>query len=206
MKFLNFFLFFRVIFALLDPDPDPDSLTWLNRDPIRIRIRNTDKRIVLLLVVRLPFSVFMLVMRTWIKNWFFIVFCCRGYRTVLYRMSPLNSLELSALLLVYSSNFWEIRFRYRAYVFSVAASGCLSWTPDPGSRIPYPVSPNPGIIKATDPGSGSAALYQYVHNYVAWQCDCAIFVKDCSNFFFSIHLTLFNYLYRRPSLLHPGHW
>jgi hypothetical protein len=31
-----------VIFALLDPDPDMDPLTWLNPDPIRIRIRNTD--------------------------------------------------------------------------------------------------------------------------------------------------------------------
>jgi len=35
MKFLNFFLLFWVIFALLDPDP----LTRLNPDPIRIRIR-----------------------------------------------------------------------------------------------------------------------------------------------------------------------
>ncbi len=34
---LNFFLFLWVIFALLDPDP----LTWLNPDPIRIRSRNT---------------------------------------------------------------------------------------------------------------------------------------------------------------------
>jgi hypothetical protein len=33
VKFLNFFQFLLVIFALLDPDP----LTWLNPDPIRIR-------------------------------------------------------------------------------------------------------------------------------------------------------------------------
>jgi hypothetical protein len=38
MKFLNFFLLF--IFALLNPNTDPDPLTWLNLDPIRIRIRN----------------------------------------------------------------------------------------------------------------------------------------------------------------------
>ncbi len=37
MKFLNFFLFLWVIFALLDPDP----LTWLNPNTIRIRIQNT---------------------------------------------------------------------------------------------------------------------------------------------------------------------
>ncbi len=37
MKFLNFFLFSLVIFALLDPEPDPNPLTWLNTDPIRIR-------------------------------------------------------------------------------------------------------------------------------------------------------------------------
>ncbi len=39
MKFLKLFLFLWVIFALQDPDP----LTWLNHDPIRIRIqiRNT---------------------------------------------------------------------------------------------------------------------------------------------------------------------
>jgi hypothetical protein len=37
MKFLNFFLFLWVIFALLDPDP----LIGLHPDPIRIRIRNT---------------------------------------------------------------------------------------------------------------------------------------------------------------------
>jgi hypothetical protein len=35
MKFPNFFLCLRVIFALLDPDTDP--LTWLNLDQIRIR-------------------------------------------------------------------------------------------------------------------------------------------------------------------------
>ncbi len=38
MKFLNFYLLLWVIFALLDPDPDP--LTRLNPDPIGIRIRN----------------------------------------------------------------------------------------------------------------------------------------------------------------------
>jgi hypothetical protein len=31
MKFLNFFLFWKVIFALLDPDPDP--ATQINADP-----------------------------------------------------------------------------------------------------------------------------------------------------------------------------
>ena len=31
-----------VIFALLDPDPDPDLLTRLNPDLIRIRVRNPD--------------------------------------------------------------------------------------------------------------------------------------------------------------------
>ncbi len=36
LKFLNFFLLLRVIFALLDPDP----LTRFNLDPIRIRMRN----------------------------------------------------------------------------------------------------------------------------------------------------------------------
>jgi hypothetical protein len=35
MKFITFFQFFCDIFALLDPDPDP--LTLLNPDPIRIR-------------------------------------------------------------------------------------------------------------------------------------------------------------------------
>ncbi len=37
MKFLNFFLFLWIIFALLEPDPvpEPDPLTWLNPDPIR---------------------------------------------------------------------------------------------------------------------------------------------------------------------------
>ncbi len=35
MKFLNFFLFTRVMFAL--PDPNPDPLTWLNTDPTWIR-------------------------------------------------------------------------------------------------------------------------------------------------------------------------
>jgi hypothetical protein len=37
MKFFNRFLFFWVIFALLDLDPG----TLLNPDPIRIRIHNT---------------------------------------------------------------------------------------------------------------------------------------------------------------------
>ncbi len=36
-KTWNFFLFLWFIFALLDPDPDPP--TWLNPDPIWIRIR-----------------------------------------------------------------------------------------------------------------------------------------------------------------------
>ncbi len=42
MKFLKFFLLLWVIFALLDPDPntDPDPLTRLNPDPVRIRICN----------------------------------------------------------------------------------------------------------------------------------------------------------------------
>ncbi len=35
MKLLKFFLFLWGFFALLDPDPD--QLTWLNLDPIRIR-------------------------------------------------------------------------------------------------------------------------------------------------------------------------
>ncbi len=35
---MDFFLLLWVIFALLDPDPDP--LTRLNSDPIGIRIRN----------------------------------------------------------------------------------------------------------------------------------------------------------------------
>ncbi len=35
MKFLNFFLFLWVIFALLDLDLDP--LTWLNPDPVQFR-------------------------------------------------------------------------------------------------------------------------------------------------------------------------
>jgi hypothetical protein len=38
MNFYNFFLLFWVIFALLDPDPDP--LPRLNPDPVMIRIRN----------------------------------------------------------------------------------------------------------------------------------------------------------------------
>jgi hypothetical protein len=44
VKFINCFLFFWVIFALLDPDPD--SGAPLNPDPIRIRIRihNTDEK------------------------------------------------------------------------------------------------------------------------------------------------------------------
>jgi hypothetical protein len=37
MKFLHFFLFLTVIFALLDSDP----LTWMNPDPVRIQIPNT---------------------------------------------------------------------------------------------------------------------------------------------------------------------
>ncbi len=40
--------FFAIIvghFALLDPNPDTDPLTWLNQDPIRLRIRNTGKYI-----------------------------------------------------------------------------------------------------------------------------------------------------------------
>ncbi len=53
----NFFIFSTFVghFALLDPDPDTDPLTWLNPDPIRIRIRNTglevtsDKNVTLLL-------------------------------------------------------------------------------------------------------------------------------------------------------------
>ncbi len=36
MKFFNFFYFCGSFFALLDPDPDP--LTWLNPDPIRVRL------------------------------------------------------------------------------------------------------------------------------------------------------------------------
>jgi hypothetical protein len=39
MKFINGFLFFWVIFALLDPNPDCESK--FNPDPIRIRIYNT---------------------------------------------------------------------------------------------------------------------------------------------------------------------
>jgi hypothetical protein len=49
MKLSSFFLYLWVIFALLDPDPDPDyesgsrygSMGPLNPDPIRIRIHNT---------------------------------------------------------------------------------------------------------------------------------------------------------------------
>ncbi len=33
IKILNFFLILWAIFALLDPDPDTDPLTWLNPDP-----------------------------------------------------------------------------------------------------------------------------------------------------------------------------
>jgi hypothetical protein len=33
MKILSFFLFFGVIFALLDPDPDPDPAAQINADP-----------------------------------------------------------------------------------------------------------------------------------------------------------------------------
>ncbi len=43
MKFLNFFLFLWVTFALLDPDPDTDPLTWLIPDPIRIRNTATNR-------------------------------------------------------------------------------------------------------------------------------------------------------------------
>jgi hypothetical protein len=50
MNFYKFFLLLWVIFALLDPDPDPgfripdpDPLARLNPDPIRIRIRNPEK-------------------------------------------------------------------------------------------------------------------------------------------------------------------
>ncbi len=39
MKFINLYLFLLVIFALLDPDPDPG--TQLNPDPIHIRIHNS---------------------------------------------------------------------------------------------------------------------------------------------------------------------
>ncbi len=35
------FSILSVIFYLLDPEPDTDPLTWLNPDPIWIRIRNT---------------------------------------------------------------------------------------------------------------------------------------------------------------------
>jgi hypothetical protein len=38
MNLYKFFQLLWVIFALLDPDPDP--LAQLNTDPIRIRIRN----------------------------------------------------------------------------------------------------------------------------------------------------------------------
>ncbi len=38
-KFLKNVLFLWVIFALLDPDPDTDPLTWLNPDPIQLWIR-----------------------------------------------------------------------------------------------------------------------------------------------------------------------
>ncbi len=40
IKFINFFLCLRVIFALLDPDLDCKG-TLLNPDPIRIRIHNS---------------------------------------------------------------------------------------------------------------------------------------------------------------------
>jgi hypothetical protein len=39
MKFINCCLILWVIFALLDPVPDPDPGTPLNPDPIQIRIR-----------------------------------------------------------------------------------------------------------------------------------------------------------------------
>jgi hypothetical protein len=39
IKFINYFQFLWVIFALLNPDPDTDSGTPLNPEPIRIRIR-----------------------------------------------------------------------------------------------------------------------------------------------------------------------
>ncbi len=43
----TFFFFFCGSFLLSwirirIPNPDPDPLTWLNPDPVRIRIRNTD--------------------------------------------------------------------------------------------------------------------------------------------------------------------
>jgi hypothetical protein len=44
MIFLNFFLLLWVIFALLDPDADPDPLTRLNPDLIRIGIRKPVKK------------------------------------------------------------------------------------------------------------------------------------------------------------------
>ncbi len=52
MKFVKKFLLLWVIFALLDPDPDP--LTRLNPDPIGIRIRNPGKNICI--YVFIPFS------------------------------------------------------------------------------------------------------------------------------------------------------
>jgi hypothetical protein len=41
LKFINFYIFLWVIFAILDPDPDPG--TTLNPDPIQIRIYSTGK-------------------------------------------------------------------------------------------------------------------------------------------------------------------
>jgi hypothetical protein len=54
MKFLNFFLFLWVLFALLDSDPNPDldPLTWLNPD--RIRIWNTAFYVLLPTLLHLP--------------------------------------------------------------------------------------------------------------------------------------------------------
>jgi hypothetical protein len=45
MKQLSFPPFLKTILASLDPDrvPNPDPMTQLNPDPIRIRIRSTDK-------------------------------------------------------------------------------------------------------------------------------------------------------------------
>jgi hypothetical protein len=43
MKFINFFLCLLVIFALLDPDTD--SWTPLNPDPIRIWIHSTESNL-----------------------------------------------------------------------------------------------------------------------------------------------------------------
>ncbi len=58
MKFINFFLCFWLIFALLDPDTDPGTPLNLDPNPQHYYIRHSYRSLICCSYIQLAFSIF----------------------------------------------------------------------------------------------------------------------------------------------------